>query len=443
MSAVAAIGIPTPVDAVHPIPLSIEDTGLSRSFLEDLLARKMMEIGAADVRVLSEAIALSSNIVDTLLSSLRSDARIESHSPAPNSTMLRYALTDAGRKFASDATARSPYSGPAPIHAEHYQHLVRSQTTKPDTINRDAMQAIYHDVVLEESLIDRLGAAMNSGRAMFVYGPAGTGKTFVCKRLIQLLAGNVYIPHAVLVGDSIVNVYDPAIHEAVENPSNDTALIAAMPDPRLVLCKRPFVCSGGELSADMLEIAYDPLSNQYNAPLQQKATHGIFMIDDLGRQKMPTGELFNRWIVPMESREDFLGLPSGQRLLVPFDVLLVFSTNLDPGDLSDPAFQRRVGHKIRFEPVSASTFRTLWLNECERLDVGTDETLADYVIHELFIANNKPLLASQPRDLIGMARDFSLYDTGNNTITRTGVLMAWDNYSCSASDSTGQNVVNL
>lgn len=444
MAVPAVEAVFTQADIFTPaLPLDVASTDLPQALLEDLLARTLLDTGVADIRLLADVTRLSSKLLDTLIQIMRQDARVESHSPGASSPLQRFALTDAGRLFALEAKSRSSYSGPAPISANHYREMILHQAAAMNDdasrIDAQAMHRIFKDIHIDPGLMDDLGAAMNSGRAMFIYGPAGTGKTFICKRLIELLQTPVYIPHAVAVGDSIVSVYDPAIHQSVETVETESAFIADQPDPRLVLCKRPFVCSGGELTENMLEIAVDPRSGQFNAPLQLKATHGIFMIDDLGRQKMPTGDLFNRWIVPMESREDFLGLPSGHRLSVPFDVLLVFSTNLNPDDLDDPAFQRRVGHKIKFDAVKPDVFRAIWEEECLHQGVGYDVALVDYAIEKLLGAAGQPLLASQPRDLIRLALDFSHYANDGLGLTKAGLQRAWHNYRC----ESGGNRVNL
>jgi hypothetical protein len=232
----------------------------------------------------------------------------------------------------------------------------------------------------------------------------------------------------VVVGDSIVRVFDASVHSPLQAQAPGSALFSDRPDPRLVLCERPFITSGGELTMDMLEIRHDPAARQYLAPLQMKATHGIYMIDDLGRQKMSTDALFNRWIVPMESGVDYLNLDSGARLALPFDVILIFSTNLLPEDLDDPAFQRRIGHKIGFGYLDVTSYSLIWRQECRRRNVDCDENLLQFVIYSLHAEDDTPMLACHPRDLIGMALDYSRYAGDADNLSQEGIRLAWENY---------------
>ncbi len=409
-------------------PLSAQASGLTSALLEDIVARQLFESGVCDVSQLAQTTALSSKLLGDLLNIMRADARLEVRGPAANETALRYALTDAGRQFAREARERSGYLGPAPISIAAYRALIAQQSVHDLHVTQAAMQDAYEDVIINQRLRDRLGTAMHSGKAIFIYGPAGTGKTFICSRLIRLLQSPVYIPHAVVVGDSIVRIFDSALHKEIKNTKTPSAYVADKPDPRLAFCERPFVCSGGELTADMLEIRHDLATRQYLAPLQLKATHGIYMIDDLGRQKMSIDELFNRWIVPMESGVDYLSMDSGQRLVVPFDVILIFSTNMLPEDLNDPAFQRRIGHKIGFDYADEESYTRIWRQECERRGVPFEQDIVNFVISKLHGGTSTPMLACHPRDLIGMALDYGRYAGESDQITEQAVLLAWENY---------------
>lgn len=431
MNAAASDPPPAVADATpSPLstPVSASESGLSRSLLEDTVARQLLESGVDDLAGLSMSTALSSRLLESILQTMRADARVEIRGAIDGGAALRYTLTDGGRRYAREARERSGYIGPAPISVEHYRTLIASQSVHAMTVARAAMEEAFADVIIKPELRDRLGAALHSGKGIFVYGPAGTGKTFICSRLIRLLRTPVFIPHAVVVGDSIVRVFDPALHRPLDNPGCDSPWIPDRSDPRLVLCERPFIVSGGELTADMLEIRRDAATRQYLAPLQLKATHGIYMIDDLGRQKMTTDELFNRWIVPMESGVDYLNMDSGARLVMPFDVILIFSTNFLPEDLADPAFQRRIGHKIGFEHLDAQSYTAIWRQECERRGVEFREQSVEYAIHELHARTATPMLACHPRDLIGMALDYSRYAGEPDRVDPRALSVAWQNY---------------
>ena len=429
MSAPAAAGtVAHRSVAPQSMPLSVADSGLSQALLEDIVARQLFESGVLDLAALSTATALSSPLLEAVLQTLRADARVEVRRPLGGEAALRYALTDGGRGFAREARERSGYVGPAPISVERYRALIESQSVHDVRVSREAMRAAYADVVIKPYLLDRLGSALHSGKSIFIYGPAGTGKTFLCSRLIRLLETPVYIPHAVVVGDSIVRVFDGALHKPLEDRAASSAWMPDRSDPRLVLCERPFVVSGGELTADLLEVRHDAATRQYLAPLQLKATHGIYMIDDLGRQKMSTDELFNRWIVPMESGVDYLNMDSGARLVVPFDVILIFSTNMLPEDLADPAFQRRIGHKIGFDHADEESYAAIWRQECGRRGIAFDPADVAYAVHELHAKSATPMLACHPRDLIGMALDFSRYAGEPDRLGPDALSLAWENY---------------
>lgn len=409
-------------------PISVRSSGLNQALVEDILARQLLESGVSDILELSSNTALSSRLIGVVLDIMRADARIEVLAPSSESQAIRYNLTKGGRQYAQGARERSGYIGPAPISTQSYIDLISRQSVRDIRVTRYEMQEAYNDVVIKPRLLDKLGAAMHSGKAMFVYGPAGTGKTFICSRLTRLLRTPVLIPYSIVVGDSIVRVFDPAVHTPINKNQETSAWLDERQDPRLVLCERPCIVSGGELTMDMLEIRRDPATRQYIAPLQMKAMHGIYMVDDLGRQKMSTDALFNRWIVPMESRVDYLNLDSGARLALPFDVILIFSTNMLPEDLDDPAFQRRVGHKIGFEYLDASDYAQIWNQECDRLGIQCSSEVLEFAINELHKRSNKPMLASHPRDLIGMSMDFARYSGEPERMTQEGLVLAWDNF---------------
>lgn len=412
---------------IAPRPGNIKQTGLSLPLLEDLISKFLIESGVADLRQLASASALSGPVVEAILQFLRADGRIEVKSPAGENKGLRYALTDGGRAYAKDALMRSGYMGPAPVPLEHYKQLLREQSVHKHSITEGEVAESFTDMVIKPDLLNKLGAAMHSGKAVFIYGEPGTGKTFACQKLAKLLGDPILIPHAVAVGDSVVRVYDPLLHRIANSESERQPLMLESGfDPRFELCERPFITSGGELTADLLEIQFDASTRQYRAPLQLKASNGIYLIDDLGRQKMPTAELFNRWIVPMEAKEDYLNMQSGNRMIVPFDLILIFSTNLDPNDLADAAFLRRIGHKIRFDYLDRAEYRSIWQGVCDQRHTHYDPQLVDYVINELHVKRNVPMLACHPRDIIGMALDHVNYSRPGHNLDIEAIDIAWD-----------------
>lgn len=410
-----------------PRPGTIEQTGLSLPLLEDLISKFLIESGVADLQQLTGISALSGPVVEAVLQLLRADGRIEIKSPAGENKGLRYALTDGGRVYAKDALMRSGYIGPAPVPLDRYKEILLEQSVHKHHITEGVVRDSFSDMVIKPVLLNKLGAAMHSGKAIFIYGPPGTGKTFACQKLARLLGDPVLIPHAVAVGDSIVRVFDPLLHRTKQaDTERQPMMLETGFDPRFELCERPFICSGGELTADLLEIQFDASTRQYRAPLQLKSSNGIYLIDDLGRQKMPTAELFNRWIVPMEAKEDYLNMQSGNRMVVPFDLILIFSTNLDPNDLADAAFLRRIGHKIKFDYLDRDEYRSIWQGVCEQRHTQFDPQLVDYVIDELHMKRDVPMLACHPRDLIGIGLDHVNYSKPGHNLDVEAIDIAWD-----------------
>ncbi len=415
--------------ALAPRPRTVAETGLSPTLLDELVVKHLSEGGVMTLADLSSSTALAGSIVQEIVDGLRRAALIEVRPAAPGRAMLRYALTEKGRAYAFESFMRCGYAGPAPVPLDHYAEVVRAQSVHKVLVTREQMRAAFSNVVLRPDLLDELGAALHSGRSVFIYGPPGSGKTYICRRLSWMLGDAVLVPHALAVGDTPVTLYDPVVHRPAEGSEDAPALMLEHGfDPRFVLCERPVVVTGGELTLDMLEVSFDSANHLYRAPLQLVATNGMYIIDDLGRQRVAPVDLFNRWIIPLESRQDFLSLNTGKRFPVPFDTVLVFSTNLNPHDLADAAFLRRIGHKIRFGHLSPEEYQAIWKQICETHGVPHDAALVEYVIEGLHRRNGVPLLACHPRDLIGMALDKSRYLCGLAQLTRPMLDLAWNNY---------------
>ncbi|NIC07546.1 AAA family ATPase [Halomonas sp. DX6] len=418
-------------EALPPRPTSVEETGLSPLYLADLLSKQLFEQGVLDLRQLSRSAALAGSVVEAICHQLRREGRAEVRGQA-DSGALRFGLTELGRAAALEALARDGYAGPAPVPLEAYTARVRAQALSDAGISRDRVMSAFADTVIDSMLLDQLGPGLHSGRAMFIHGEPGTGKSYVARRLARLLPGEVLIPYAVLAGGKAVRCFDPAVHSPLaplDEPAEaaSTLLLAEGHDPRFVRCRRPCVAAGGELTMERLEIQYDAATHIHQAPVQLLANNGMLIIDDLGRQRMPPMELFNRWIVPLEERRDFLALASGYHFSVPFDVALVFSTNLDPLSLADAAFLRRIGYKIRFAPLDPDAYRRIWALQCRENGIPFDPALVDFVIYELHARFGAPLLACHPRDLLGLAADHLRY-WGGEAPDREVLAWAWQTY---------------
>jgi len=423
---VEAIDPPASV-CIAPRPKTIADTGLSLSFLGELVEKHLFDAGVLTIAAMARRCALSGTILEEILGFLRKEARIEVRGRTFEEQGLRYALTDRGRASASDALLRSGYVGPCPLPLARYIEVVQAQSVRSQRVTREHVESAFADTILDPDLLDRLGPSLNSGKAIFVYGHAGTGKTYITQRLARLFDDAALIPHAIAVGHTVIQVFDPTLHRPLES-LEPGILLDEGHDPRFVLCRRPVVITGGELGPEMLEVQFDADTRQYRAPLQLKATNGMFILDDLGRQRVAPEVVLNRWIVPMEENRDYLSLTTGQHFSVPFDVILVFSTNLKPLDLADDAFLRRIGYKIHFEPLTAERYAAIWEQVCELRGVDFDPEVAHFAIEQLHRPNDVPLLACHPRDLIGIALDRADYLDSAERLTREQLEWAWQNY---------------
>ncbi len=412
-----------------PRPKQLQETGLSMTFVSDLIAKHILDRGTSSLAELARRLMLTGSILETVLEFMRREALIEVRPNRAEHPGLHYALTDRGRCAALDAMLRNGYVGPAPVPLKHYASVARAQSIHRQKVTRQMMNRVFDDIVLDESLLTKIGPSLNSGRAIFFYGPAGTGKTFVSQRLTRLFPDPTLIPHAIAVDENVVQMFDPLVHKVIDlSDRSDEYQLDQGHDPRFLICERPAIITGGELDADMLEVVYEPSQKQYEAPLQLKANNGIFIIDDLGRQKIDPMTLFNRWIVPLEEKKDFLSLKSGRHFSVPFDVVLIFSTNIHPLELADEAFLRRIGYKIEFTPLSVEHYEQIWRDTCIDFEVDYEPEVFDFVLNELHAKNRVDLLPCHPRDLIGMAVDRAIFGESERSICIDSLRWAWANY---------------
>ncbi|UVJ44282.1 AAA family ATPase [Pseudomonas sp. LS1212] len=420
------------VQRLAPQPRTVRETGLAENFLGDLVCKHLHDAGVLDLSRLVERLALTGAVVEEVLAFLRKDGRVEVLGQAGMQTggqALRYGLTERGRSAARDALSRSGYIGAAPFPVSAYRSLLKVQTIHHGRINAHDMRTAFAGVVLAEGMLDQLGVALNSGRAIMIYGPAGTGKTYVSSRLIRLFAEAIWVPHAIVINESVIEIYDPQVHQRLEDDGQQNNLLLNEGiDRRLLRCKRPIVITGGELSMEQLDVRFDSSTRQYQAALQLKASNGLFIIDDMGRQRMAPAELLNRWIVPMEEKRDFLNLGGGRHCELPFDLVLVFSTNLNPLELADEAFLRRIGYKLQFSYLKADEYERIWRQECERLGLAYDPLLLRYALQALYQAEGMPLVPCHPRDLLSMALDRQRYLGGSGPLSAQELEWAWHSY---------------
>ncbi|HVZ83790.1 MAG TPA: hypothetical protein VG893_08945 [Terracidiphilus sp.] len=318
---------------------------------------------------------------------------------------LSYAFTEEGRRWTLDALTRLRYTGPAPVTLEEFNYRVNLQKLTNEIITPERIRKGIADLTYDETLVEQAGPALNSGRAILFYGPPGNGKTSVALRLTSVYNDVIYVPYAVIVEGQIIRVFDPSIHlplnHTEEKEEGEFSVVRREQfDSRWVPCKRPFVVTGGELTLEMLDLRYDTTGHYYEAPLHVKALGGCFIIDDFGRQIVSPTNLLNRWIVPLESRVDYLKLHTGKSFSIPFEELIIFSTNLEPEDLMDPAFLRRLPYKIEVSSPSLENFRTIFEKEAEKQGMTLDDDIFDHIIHTLVEEKKMDFAAYMPRFIV-------------------------------------------
>lgn len=330
-------------------PHTIEGMDIPAALVQDLALRRALYEGHTSTTALSEGLALSMAVATSVVNDLRELRYVDVLGLDGRDYVLE--LTDQGREQARERMSLCRYAGPAPVSLAEYTAMIGSQQARPNA-NRATMREAFDDLVVGDDLLDQLGPALLTEGAVFLYGPPGTGKTSVAERLIRTHTDPVLVPRTVEVDAQIINVFDPVVHEPVD--PQPTWL-----DPRWVLCRRPCIVTGGELTADQMDLTYEPNSGVYMAPVQMQANNGLLVIDDFGRQAMSPETLLNRWIVPLDRRRDYLSLSYGVRFEIPFDVKVVFSTNLEPSSLGDEAFFRRIENKVLVSPIDDDTFDTV------------------------------------------------------------------------------------
>ena len=411
-------------------PRTPEETGLPMLLLCELVLKVMHQHGVTHLQDLSAQLKLSPALLETLFQHLRRETLVEVRRRGALDGDVLYELTQAGRARAAEALARNLYSGPAPVPLATYIDKVRDQSVAGMGVTQAQFEQALSGIAIRAEVRDQLGAAMNSLRAILLYGPAGAGKTFLCEQMARLLNGRVAVPHAVEVGGEIIRVFDPLVHRAVPGAEGPHLTIdnRHRTDARWVLCERPVVMTGGELTLEMLDLVFDPRAGYYQAPPHFKANNGLFLVDDLGRQLCTPRQLLNRWILPMEHRHDYLMLRNGAKFQIPFDTLLFFSTNMAPADVADEAFLRRIGYKIFVGEVTADDYRRILREVCDAYDVPYTGEAFEVLVGQLHPRHARPLLACTPRDLISQVADYAAYRGHKPELTPATLHWAWHNY---------------
>jgi hypothetical protein len=423
---------PPPSVTPPPLPKSLADTGLTTVLLRDLLLKTMFRTNKEHVSDLSRVICLPVTLVQELIDLARTQRFIEATGTlhATSSNEMGYQLTDAGKARALDALTQSEYYGAAPVPLEAYKEQVKRQSIRNITLTRQELMKGMGHLILPPDLIDNLGPAVTSGRSILMYGPPGNGKSSISNGIRDALGDKIYVPRAIEYAGQIITVYDPIVHSAAEEQMDDPNSIRRTGnrfDPRYVRCERPTVITGGELTLDMLDLKYNPTARTYTASLQLKATGGIFIIDDLGRQQEPPQKIVNRWIVPLEESRDILALQSGEKFTVPFDTLVIFSTNFHPNEIFDGAALRRIFFKIKIDGPNQENFLKIFALVARKKKMPLDEKTLVHLLKVKYPTINNNYANYQPVYLIDQMISICEFEGIPYQMTPDLIDRAWAN----------------
>ncbi|WP_394247805.1 AAA family ATPase [Vibrio profundi] len=424
----------TPQANAPSVPTSLDALKVPAAVVENLLLKQLAAFPKSDILDLTRLMGINSHMIEDLIAVLRQKSLVEvfqastSSFGSESSGHVRYALSETGMAEADAAFVKDAYLGPCPVSLDDYRKMVEAQDVRAQLVNRQDVSYALSDVLGADRMVSVLGPAINSGRALLLYGDAGTGKTYVATRLLNSLNTSVYIPYAVFAAGNIIKVFTGQHHKRVDsNHQSQALLFKEQYDRRWALCERPSIQVGGELTMEMLEVNHSEHNRVWMAPLQMMANNGIFIIDDLGRQPMPVDTLLNRWIVPMEYFYDYLSLPNGQQISVPFILTLAFSTNLSPETIADPAFLRRLGYKIQFQPLMENEYKDLWEIMASGKSLTIDAPVFDCLLN-LHSQHNVGFYPCLPKDIVGISRDIIAFEEVEPVISTAILERAWEVY---------------
>jgi predicted ATPase with chaperone activity len=423
-SLISALGLD---DSFQPQePSTLKDTGISEALVEDLILKYLSGIGSESGRAISDNLCLPLAILEDRFVAMRHRQEL-----APTgSAMLGdhiYRLTDTGRERAMRALRESAYVGPTPVPLEDYISSVNAQTITSERPRKTQLEKAFSDIHVESRMLSQLGPAINAGKGMFIYGPPGNGKTTIAQRITRCFGQNILIPHAIVEGGKIIKFYDASCHKAVRSAAESLFRTAEF-DRRWIRIERPTVVVGGELTMDSLELKHDPVSGVSEASLQLKSNCGCLLIDDFGRQRINPTELLNRWIIPLENRIDYLVLSNGRKIEVPFEQLIIFSTNLEPHQLADDAFLRRIPFKVEVADPSPQEFHLLFQIFAKKYQLDCPAAMVDYLIGTHYHAKSRPLRRCHARDLLEQVIYFCNYNELPLEVTEEYLDQAVQNY---------------
>ena len=390
------------VERLIPEPNSIPETEIPVRLVGDLIMKVIYQYTIISAQRIADIIKLPYfGVIEASLTGLRRAELVEvGGSDGLGDMAYQWVLTPKGRERMREILDHSTYVGPAPVSLDSYRKMTKMQSIGEIKVGPHQVKDALADMVVGKDMIELLGPAVNTGRSLFLYGPPGNGKTMLSEHVATLLGGDIYVPYAIEADGFVIKVFDQNIHQPSNESGHDPNSLEKRPDNRWILCKRPVIVVGGELTLTSLDLIYDEVAHYYEAPFQLKANGGMFLIDDFGRQQMRPRDLLNRWIVPLEKRNDFLTLRTGKKIEVPFDELIVFSTNLAPRDLVDEAFLRRIQNKIEVRNPTFEEYREILRRNCDTLGVPFNEEGAVYLLREHYVKAKRELRSCQPRDLL-------------------------------------------
>ena len=406
MGKLTAADLEAVMEEAPAVPATVEETGLSLPHLMNLTIKTMYAANAETPSAVADILKLPNRIVQLLFESAKERKLLDVLGAAGLrvNSELRFALTEKGKQWAVDALSQNQYVGPAPVPLSEYKERIERQRITNERVDRAAITAGFSDLIVSDALVSQLGPAINSGQSILLYGPPGNGKTSFAERIGRVFRNVVYVPYCFEVEGQIIKVFDPGIHEPIhknaESGGRTLALRREDFDRRWVACKRPFIVAGGELTLEMLDLSFNALAKFYEAPLHVKALGGIFMIDDFGRQLVSPEALLNRWIVPLERRVDYLKLHTGKSFSLPFDELVIFSTNLTPRNLMDPAFLRRIPYKLEVGAPSRDEFRQIFHGISKSRGLETSDQVVNAVMGALQELGGTSLASYQPKFIV-------------------------------------------
>lgn len=409
---------------IHPqAPASVADTGLELAQIADLVMKHMLFMGDFMISDLADRVKLPPMVVESVMEVLRRDKFVEVKGGTGYSALTyTFKISDTGKNRAAELLELCRYVGPAPVSLNDYRLMVGTQTIKSAMVSEESVKKAFSHLVLNDGVLKRLGPAISSGKAIFIYGPPGNGKTAIAETISRLIPEDVYIPYALSVGGEIITMFDPVNH--IPSPAAEDGKV----DRRWILVKRPVVITGGELTLKMLDLDFNPISKFYEASLQMKANNGIFIADDFGRQLVDPQNFLNRWIVPLDRRIDFMTLHTGMKFSIPFDMLTIFSTNIEPKQLVDEAFLRRIPYKIKIDHPSERDYETIFRMICKSNGIVFKEDIFKYLMNEFYREKGIKLNACHPRDIVEQVVVTARYYGRPPELSKEAIQMAWTNY---------------